>query len=348
MSGVYRLVIVFMAGIFSSACLTPEEPTAVEQGAVIYVKYCGFCHGDTGQGYVSPAANALSNQQFLASVDDTFLRMAIEMGRPGTKMSLWGTEYGGPLASEEVNHLIALMRSWQTEPSDTFSDTPVNGDIGAGQVAYDGMCATCHGVAGAGTDLALSLNNPVFLGSVSDAFLVHVINTGRAGTTMSAYADILTNTQINDIVALIRSWQTPIDLKPYQPVDPGEVILNPDGPEPGFDAGAEFIPCDTVKAAYDLGAKMVIVDARPGSDFAFEHIAGAVNIPFFEIESRLDEIPDDVWVITYCGCPHDESGIVAKAIRDKGHPKVAVLDEGYFDWKMKGYPVVVEGEEQGE
>ena len=156
---------------------------------------------------------------------------------------------------------------------------------------------------------------------------------------MKSYAGILTDQETEDIIALVRSWQKPIDLKKIANPTQVEIVINPDGPEPEFEMGAEFIGVDIVKAELDKGARMALVDARPSSDYAFEHITGAYNIPFFEIDQRLDEIPEDTWVITYCACPHDESGIVAKAIRESGHPKVAVLDEGFIVWMDKGYPV---------
>jgi len=314
-------------------------PSKIELGLVVYEKYCGFCHGPQGEGYVSPAANALSNQDFLKAASDEFIIDAINMGRPNTKMSAWSDEYGGPLTSEDVENLTAAIRSWQTEPSDTLTGGDSEGSAEAGKEPYAKQCAICHGDQGQGTDIALSLNNPVFLASASDAFLRHAIEVGRRNTSMKSYAGILTDDETEDIIALIRSWQEPIDLKKITNPDKVDIVINPDGPEPDFELGAEFIGVDIVKAELDKGARMTIIDARPSSDYSFEHITGAYNIPFFEIEERLGEIQADTWVISYCACPHDESGIVAKAIRDSGHAKVAVLDEGFIVWMDKGYPV---------
>ena len=327
---------------FLTGCLEdnpPPTPSKIELGMVVYEKYCGFCHGAEGEGYISPAANALSNQDFLKAADDDFMRDAINMGRPGTKMSAWSEEYGGPLSVEDVENLTAAIRSWQTEPSDNLVGGESQGDAEAGKEPYAKECAICHGDEGQGTSIALSLNNPVFLASASDAFLRHALVVGRRNTGMKSYAGILTDQEREDIIALIRSWQKPIDIKKIANPTQVEIVINPDGPEPEFELGAEFIGVDIVKAELDKGARMALVDARPSSDYAFEHITGAYNIPFFEIDQRLDEIPEDTWVITYCACPHDESGIVAKAIRESGHPKVAVLDEGFIVWMDKGYPV---------
>lgn len=339
-----RFITLLAASLLVCGCLAPpptsEPPPPHEEGFKLYAKYCGFCHGPQGEGYVSPAANALSNQDFLATASDDFLTQAIAMGRTDTKMSAWSDAYGGPLNNAEVQQLVAAMRSWQTRPSVALDDAPLPGDGEAAVDLFASQCASCHGATGEGTDSALSLGNPVFLDSASDAFIRHAIVIGRTGTAMKGYQGQLTDAEIDNLVSLIRSWQQPIDLKKFSPPDPQPVVLNPDGPEPDFELGAEFIGVDTVKTELvDRGARMVLIDARPTSDYALEHITGAVSIPFFEIASRLSEIPDDTWVISYCGCPHDESGMVAKAIRDSGHPKVAVLDEGYFVWLDKGYPV---------
>ena len=336
------VVFTSVLALLTPACLEDNpipEPSKIELGFAVYEKYCGFCHGDQGEGYVSPAANALSNQDFLSAADDAFIKDAIRMGRPGTKMSAWSVKYGGPLSDADVEHLTAAIRSWQVEASTALPGGDSSGDPDAGKDPYAKECAVCHGSEGEGTNIALSLNNPVFLASASDAFLRHAIRIGRRNTGMKPYSGILTSEEVEDIIALIRSWQKPIDMQSLVTPEKGEIVVNPDGQEPNFELGAEFIGVDVVKAELDSGARMALIDARPTSDFAFEHIEGAYSIPFFEIEERLDEIPEDTWVITYCACPHDESGIVAKAIRDNGHPKVAVLDEGFIVWMEKGYPV---------
>lgn len=318
----------------------------VAAGGAHYATYCALCHGEAGEGYVSKAANALANQDFLTVATDAFLFTAIADGRPGTKMSGWGAAIGGPMEDDEISELVAFIRSWQTEETAEVHDVVVAGDPGAAQPVYDEHCAGCHGGAGEG-DLFLSLANPVFLHSASDGFLRHAISEGRAGTAMPAFGTLLGDAVIDDLVTLIRSWQGPlpearpfVEHPPTPPVE--ELVVNYGGPEPDIAEDPEVLyqPIDEVKAALDAGAQMVFIDARPASDFAVDHIAGAWNIPFFEIEDRWDEVPASYWVFTYCACPHDASGIVADYLRDEqGYPRVRVLDEGYLVWMDRGYPV---------
>lgn len=113
----------------------------------------------------------------------------------------------------------------------------------------------------------------------------------------------------------------------------------PVGATPDFATDASlYVGMDRVKEAMDQGLKFIFVDARPGSDFLLGHIPGAVSLPFFDAESCAASLPRDVLYVTYCACPHAESGIVAKAIIDSGG-KAKVLDEGFIAWKQAGYPV---------
>jgi hypothetical protein len=44
----------------------------------------------------------------------------------------------------------------------------------------------------------------------------------------------------------------------------------------------------------------LFVDVRDSGSYASAHIAGAINIPLADLESRLNELPRDQWIITYC------------------------------------------------
>ena len=190
----------FLLSIFI-ACES-EEIIAKER----YDTFCGLCHGYDGEGYLAPQANALANQQFLAASTDDFLRHAIIYGRPTTKMSPWGEEVGGPLNDRDVELIIQHMRTWQTLPAAQIHDMVIEGIPEDGKPLYDQLCASCHGATGEG-ESALSLNNPTFLESVSDGFLLHALQEGRQGTTMASYRDILTEEEMYDIVAYIRSFE---------------------------------------------------------------------------------------------------------------------------------------------
>ena len=99
------------------------------------------------------------------------------------------------------------------------------------------------------------------------------------------------------------------------------------------------MPVDEVKKALDEKRKMIIIDARPQSDWMRVHITGAVSIPYIDMK-RLDEVPKDVYAIAYCACPHHLSGVVVDELVKRGYKKALVLDEGILEWHRRGYPVV--------
>jgi len=84
---------------------------------------------------------------------------------------------------------------------------------------------------------------------------------------------------------------------------------------------------------------MVIIDARPPSEWRRVHIAGAVSIPYHDL-GRLDEVPKDgTWIVAYCACPHHLSGIVVDELRKRGYAHAVVLDEGINEWHRRGLAV---------
>lgn len=53
------------------------------------------------------------------------------------------------------------------------------------------------------------------------------------------------------------------------------------------------------KAALD-SESAIFVDVRAAEAYQVAHIAGAINIPLAEIESRIGELDKSQWIITYC------------------------------------------------
>jgi cytochrome c oxidase cbb3-type subunit 3 len=320
------------------ACSSDPEPSAAEKGAEAYAKYCGLCHGDRGQGYTADNANALAHPEFLATATDDLLKRAIARGRPGTTMSAWGKAHGGPLDDAAVGSIVAFLRKWQQVPTNDVHARKVTGEIARAEPIYDAECRDCHGARGVGGQY-MSIASPEFLFTASDGFLRHAIDKGRLGTPMAPFGQTLTAQQIDDLVVLIRSWQRPpSDISTVVPDASAPAVLNPSGPEPVLGDG-RFVSVDVVKKELDRGVKIVLLDARPPSDYVFDHIAGAISIPFYEVEKHLARLPKDVWIVAYCACPHAESGSAIDALARNGYTKGKVLDEGVAVWKARGYPM---------
>jgi len=56
---------------------------------------------------------------------------------------------------------------------------------------------------------------------------------------------------------------------------------------------------EELKARLDNGEAILIVDARSPITFEMEHIAGAISVPDYEVESRLAEFPRDQEIVFY-------------------------------------------------
>jgi mono/diheme cytochrome c family protein len=181
--------------------LSPVEA----HGAAVYGRMCAVCHGSGGEGYKADEATALAQPDFLASVTDEFLRTAIASGRDGTTMSAWGIERGGPLAKPDVEAVIAFLRTRADGRKVKLDQRPVHGDVVRGATRFAEECARCHGARGTGGP-NVNIGSPLLLRTASDGFLRLAITNGRAPTAMPAFDR--DPSAVEDIVALLRSWQS--------------------------------------------------------------------------------------------------------------------------------------------
>jgi mono/diheme cytochrome c family protein len=95
-----------------------------QQGSQIWSLNCASCHGLNGEGGVGPALNS---QQFLQSATDEQTILLVSVGIPGTLMSAYALDHGGPLTSEQIRAVAIYMRSWEETAPDRpdWRDTPL-------------------------------------------------------------------------------------------------------------------------------------------------------------------------------------------------------------------------------
>ncbi|HXX66512.1 MAG TPA: c-type cytochrome [Polyangiaceae bacterium] len=325
-------------------CVRSHGADVPQRGWVLYDRMCAVCHGRDGAGYAADQAPALSNREFLASASDVYLRSAIARGRTGTTMSAWGSERGGPLSPADVDAIIAFMRTWPRPQRAVLDERPLTGHVDAGTAIYARECVQCHGARGIGGTYE-RIGGPELLTDATDGYLRYAIRRGRSGTPMLPFGSRLSENGVEDVVALIRSWQPtsppsgPLAPAHIPPLPLGPVPLNRSGPEPlGFHAGGAPTSVDVVKAQLDRGARMALLDARAPSDYVRDHIRGAVSVPFYDPAPYVAALPRDAWLVCYCSCPHAESGQLAQKLISKGFTKVTVLDEGLGVWRSRKYP----------
>ena len=339
----WRLVPSSAIAILVIADAYPQGAGAGHDGGALYQRYCALCHASDGTGYAADNAPSLVSPSFLSTASDEFLFDSTAYGRPGTAMAAFGSELGGPLEPDEIRAIAAWLRRQRPVAPLALDSNPVTGDAARGSEVYAEECARCHGVRGEGVE-AVTLSNSRFLASASDAFVQHAIREGREGTEMIAFGRRLPPDQIAAVTAFIRTWAQPIEpLRPVGSVPAAiEPLLHPDGPRPEFQLReGRYLAADDLKAALDEKARVVLVDARPTSDWIASHIPGAVPIPYYDVSALADKLPKDgTMIVAYCACPHAASGEVVDLLREMGFPATAVLDEGFLVWTERGYPVV--------
>ncbi|MDJ0767563.1 MAG: cytochrome c [Ilumatobacter sp.] len=85
------------------------------KGEGVWQFNCSSCHGLNGEGGIGPALNS---EQFLQSSTDDQARTLIAVGIPGSQMSAYSLDYGGPLTSEQIKAVVTFIRSWEPDAPD--------------------------------------------------------------------------------------------------------------------------------------------------------------------------------------------------------------------------------------
>ena len=96
-----------------------------------------------------------------------------------------------------------------------------------------------------------------------------------------------------------------------------------------------------VKKRMDRGDKFLILDVREESEYAKDHLPGAVHLGKGVIERDIEmRVPDlNTEVILYCGGGF-RSALAADNLQKMGYTNVVSMDGGIRDWREKGYPLV--------
>jgi mono/diheme cytochrome c family protein len=85
------------------------------EGEQIWSVNCASCHGLNGEGGVGPALNSV---QFLQAASDDQARQLVSVGVPGSQMSAYSQDFGGPLTTEQIKSVVTFIRSWEPDAPD--------------------------------------------------------------------------------------------------------------------------------------------------------------------------------------------------------------------------------------
>jgi rhodanese-related sulfurtransferase len=100
---------------------------------------------------------------------------------------------------------------------------------------------------------------------------------------------------------------------------------------------------DAVKTRLDRGEKFLLVDVREESEFAKDHLPGAIHLGKGvierDIEARVPELNTEM--VLYCGGGF-RSALAADNLQKMGYTNVISMDGGIRGWREKGYPLTRE------
>jgi rhodanese-related sulfurtransferase len=97
---------------------------------------------------------------------------------------------------------------------------------------------------------------------------------------------------------------------------------------------------DEVKKRMDRGDKLLFVDVREESEYAKDHLPGAIHLGKGVIERDIEErVPElNKEMILYCGGGY-RSALAADNLQKMGYTNVISMDGGIRGWREKGYPL---------
>ncbi len=100
------------------------------------------------------------------------------------------------------------------------------------------------------------------------------------------------------------------------------------------------ISVDQVQVKLQGGENFVLVDVREESEYAKDHIPGAIHLGKGTIERDIEErVPDPhTPMVLYCGGGF-RSALAADNLQKMGFCNVLSMDGGIREWREKGLPL---------
>jgi rhodanese-related sulfurtransferase len=97
---------------------------------------------------------------------------------------------------------------------------------------------------------------------------------------------------------------------------------------------------DDVKARLDRGEKFLLVDVREESEYAKDHLPGAIHLGKGIIERDIEErVPQlNAPLVLYCGGGY-RSALAADSLQKMGYTDVLSMDGGIREWREKQFPL---------
>jgi rhodanese-related sulfurtransferase len=103
------------------------------------------------------------------------------------------------------------------------------------------------------------------------------------------------------------------------------------------------VSVDDVKGRLTKSDKFLLVDVREESEFAKDHLPGAIHLGKGIIERDIEtRVPDtNREMILYCGGGF-RSALAADNLQKMGYTNVLSMDGGIREWREKGLPLTAD------
>ncbi len=210
--------------------LQAAQGSPIQVGQGLFAQNCSACHGEFGEGGLNPARagdiiSPIGTSEFLKTRDDSTIRAIIAQGQPDLGMPPFGDSFGGLLSGDEVDAIVAFIRSWEANPPvespPVFTQaTPTASATTGGTPSFaidvlpifQAKCTVCHGTMG-GWDgssytgvMATGAHTPVVIpGDAINSLLVQKLQgTQQTGSIMPPSGK-LSDTEIQIIIDWINA-----------------------------------------------------------------------------------------------------------------------------------------------
>jgi rhodanese-related sulfurtransferase/DNA-binding transcriptional ArsR family regulator len=87
--------------------------------------------------------------------------------------------------------------------------------------------------------------------------------------------------------------------------------------------------------------EVIVLDVRPREEYVQGHIAGAVSVPFSELEEHLRRLRRDVEIVAYCRGPYCVLAPQAVELLRSREFRARRLEDGMPEWRLAGLPTAV-------
>jgi rhodanese-related sulfurtransferase len=105
------------------------------------------------------------------------------------------------------------------------------------------------------------------------------------------------------------------------------------------DTGA--IDSDELLTRLDSG-DVVVLDVRPGPEYAGGHLPGAIHIPLEELADRLTELPRNREIVAYCRGRYCVLAHEAVRLLTSQGFRARRATDGVLEWRLAGLPIETE------